>query len=75
MDFQKGWQRWLEISQTAANFLGRIIVTIFYFTIMLPFSLGVTWFGDPFKLKEKRSHYWLDRETSTDTLEEARRQF
>ena len=71
---KKGWKRWLQLSQMAANVLGRIIFTIFYFTIMLPFSLGVTFLGDPLKLKANQNQHWLDREPLTDTLENARRQ-
>jgi len=75
MDLKKGWQRWLEISQMAANFLGRIIVTLFYFTIMLPFSIGVTFFGDPLKLKDRTDNHWMSREAVNDHLESAKRQF
>ncbi|MEM7028075.1 MAG: hypothetical protein AAF629_00680 [Chloroflexota bacterium] len=74
MDIKKGWQRWLEISQKSANIFGRIIITIFYFTIMLPFSIGVTLLGDPLKLKVHADHHWLDREALSDDLESARRQ-
>ena len=78
MDLQRGWQKWLALSRTAGNFLGRILVSIFYFTLMLPFSLGVTFFGDPLQIKTRRQMHWLSRELKTDSpasLQEAKRQF
>lgn len=75
MDFKNGWQRWLDISQKAANILGRIVITIFYFTLMLPFSIGVTLFGDPLMLKQSPSRYWDTREDTNNDLAAARQQF
>ena len=75
MDFKNGWQRWLDFSQKAANILGRIVITIFYFTLMLPFSIGVTLFGDPLKLKQSPSKFWDTREDTKTDLAAARQQF
>ena len=75
MDFKKGWDRWLAISRKAANILGRIVVSIFYFTVMLPFSLGVTLFGDPLNIKKKPAQHWHQREELNDTITKARLQF
>ncbi len=77
MNLKRGWQKWLALSQIAGNFLGRILVSIFYFTLMLPFSLGVTLFGDPLQIKTRRQTHWISRETKTDSpdsIEEAKRQ-
>ena len=75
MDLKKGWDKWLAISRVAGNFLSRILVTVFYFTIMLPFSLGVTFFSDPLKLKNTTASHWQPRESASERLEDARRQF
>ena len=74
-NFQKGWQKWLAISRIAGNFLARILVSIFYFTLMLPFNIGVTYFGDPLQIKNRPQRFWLTRETDSDSLDNARRQF
>ena len=34
-----GWSRWRELSQKAADTQARILLTIFYFTVMLPFGV------------------------------------
>jgi hypothetical protein len=74
-NFQKGWQKWLAISRMAGNFLARILVSIFYFTLMLPFNIGVTYFSDPLQIKNRPLRFWLPREAQPDSLERARRQF
>ena len=34
-----GWSRWKELSQKAADFQARILLTVFYFTLMAPFGV------------------------------------
>lgn len=76
MDFlKKIWQGWQAFGRFLGNVIGRVILSVFYFTIMLPFSLGVTLFGDALKLKEKRQTFWLNRQTPPISLEAVRRQF
>lgn len=75
MKLKRGWQKWLAASRFVGRILSWIVVSIFYFTIMLPFNLGVTLFGDPLKLKVIPQNFWLPRETGEDSLEAARRQF
>ena len=76
MDLKQGWQKWMALSRVAGNFLARILVSIFYFTVMLPFSLSVTLFGDPLGLKEQSSSdHWLPRQAKPDSLTESARQF
>jgi len=72
---KKIWRGWSAFGHFVGNLVGRIVLSVFYFTIMLPFSLGVTLFGDALKLKEKRQTFWLNRQTPPASLEEARRQF
>ena len=76
MDFlRKIWEYWLAFGRFLGNLIGRVILSIFYFTIMLPFGIGVTLFGDPLKRKNTSPNYWLTREATSTTLEDALRQF
>ena len=71
-----GWARWMELSQKAANLQARIVLTIFYFTIAVPFGLMRTYFGDPLKVRRSsQPRAWLPRQTRDLTLDDARRQF
>ena len=76
MEFlRKIWEYWLAFGRFLGNLIGRVILSIFYFTIMLPFGIGVALFGDPLKRKNKSPNYWLTREATSTTLEDALRQF
>ncbi|NJL93561.1 MAG: hypothetical protein HC915_07435 [Anaerolineae bacterium] len=45
---------------------------VFYYTIMVPFGLGVRLLGDPLSLKN--GAHWREREPVGTTLEDAQRQ-
>src|SRR5215212_7363902 len=60
-----GWSRWRELSQKAADTQARVLLTVFYFTLMLPF-----------RIKSRPSgSYWLERKPASETLADAKRQF
>ena len=71
---QTAWARWQIIGEAFGDFQGRLFAVLFYFTIFVPFALGVRLFSDPLRLRDKRAQ-WLEREPVGDTLEAARRQF
>jgi len=53
------------------DFVARIFMTMFYFTIAIPFGIGVRLFKDPLRLKSQQTG-WLKREEREDTIESAR---
>jgi hypothetical protein len=71
------WRAWLRLGQFLGDILARIVLTIFYFTILLPFGIGVTWFSDPLEVRRSAPRGWHARppEAHGTTLEDARRQF
>ncbi len=69
---RKIWNAWKHIGQMIGDFLARIVLSIFYFTIFLPFGLGVRLFGDPLAIKNLQPT-WIERNTHDRTLEDARR--
>ncbi|VAW31019.1 hypothetical protein MNBD_CHLOROFLEXI01-1823 [hydrothermal vent metagenome] len=52
--------------------MARIILTLFYFTIFLPFGFVVSLFSDLLDMKDLTPS-WLERKTGDLTLEDARR--
>lgn len=71
-----GWSRWREMSQKAANVQARVLLTIFYFTVMLPFGIVMGLFKDPLRIKQRPSgSYWVERKPTSGTLADAKRQF
>jgi hypothetical protein len=73
---KKFWHGWMRFGHFMGDIVGRVVLTIFYFTIMLPFSFIVTLFSDPLDMKRNdKPPAWYARTTGDRTLEDARRQF
>jgi hypothetical protein len=75
MSTRKGlWKRWKAFSRRAGDILGRLLMTVFYFTLAAPFGLIVRFFGDPLKLK-RRQPRWEPRPKEETDLKRAREAF
>jgi len=70
------WEKWKQIGQVIGDFIARIVLSLFYFTIFVPFALGIRLFGNPLGVKGKRNlARWIDRKTRDLVLDDGRRQF
>jgi hypothetical protein len=67
------WEGWKKFGRVMGDFIGRIVLTIFYFTIFLPFGIAVRWLSDPLHIKSHPQEFWLNRTTRDKTLDDARR--
>jgi hypothetical protein len=72
---RKVWQAWKRIGQFIGDQIGRVFLTLFYFTLFMPFALGVRFFSDPLAIGPLSRPKWLERKTHDLTLEDARRLF
>ena len=71
-----GWRRWRALSRRGADLQARLLLTVVYFTVVLPFGLVRTCLADPLRLRRaSQGRSWLERQTRDLTLEDARRQF
>ncbi|MBN2303277.1 MAG: hypothetical protein JXQ72_02290 [Anaerolineae bacterium] len=68
------WSRWKIIGDVFGDFQARLFAVLFYFTIFVPFALGVRLLSDPLRIR-KPTLAWTDREAVSGTLDDARRQF
>lgn len=68
------WRRWKRIAQFLGDWITRVLLTIFYFSIFLPFGLGVRLWGDPLAIRRPKPH-WIERITHDLEIENARRMF
>lgn len=66
---------WKEFGQFLGNWLGRVVLTLFYFTVFVPFGLGVRLLADPLHLKKQPAPLWRPRTTGDKDLEHVQRQF
>ena len=72
---RKIWQAWKRIGQFIGDMLGRVVLTVFYFTLFMPFALGVRFLGDPLAMRPSSHVKWVERTTHDLTLEDSRRLF
>jgi hypothetical protein len=72
---KKFWQLWKRFGQFLGDILARVVLTVFYFTIFLPFGVGVTLFSDPLRMRRDVKPAWLPHAHAPQSLDDARRQF
>jgi hypothetical protein len=70
--FKRLWERWKIIAHAIGNFQARLLLTILYIVLVMPFGLMVRLFADSLRIR-KRPAEWLDRPAATEDLEWARR--
>lgn len=66
------WDRFNIIGSVIGDVQSRILITAFYFTILVPFGLISRMFTDP--LHRTAAPAWLDRPATPDDLDSARQQ-
>ena len=64
---------WKKVGHAIGNFQARVLLTVIYSVLILPFGLMVRLFSDSMRMK-KRPGKWFDHPPIPNTLEEARRQ-
>ena len=70
------WEKWQRFFNRAGSFQSRIALSLFFFTVAVPFALGVKIFSDPLSLKHRSNKsYWLPGMKTKIDLEQSKRQF
>ena len=68
------WEGWKRIAHVIGDFQARVILTIFYAVLVLPFGLVVRIFADPLQVRHQ-PQTWRERPRETMDAEWARRQW
>ena len=71
---QLAWDRFNIIVGIYGDIQGRLIVTLFYFTLLVPFGIGARLFNNSLRLRHTDNPQWLERPPVQNGLEEASRQ-
>lgn len=71
----KFWEVWKRFGRFMGNLVTRIILTLFYFTIFVPFGIGAKLFTDPLHIKGEPKEAWNKRKTGDKTMDEIARQY
>ncbi|OGO29314.1 MAG: hypothetical protein A2W33_01560 [Chloroflexi bacterium RBG_16_52_11] len=72
---RRGWQSWKRTAQFLGDQIGRIFLSVFYFTLFMPFALVVRFLRDPLAIHPSHHTEWLERQTHDLTLKDSRRLF
>jgi len=67
------WEGWKGIAHKIGNFQARVLLTIFYAVLVLPFGIAARLFTDPLRIK-RRPTEWLDHPDAPTDMEWARKQ-
>jgi hypothetical protein len=57
----KLWQAWKRLGQVMGTALAYVVLTLFYFTLFLPYAAAMTWLSDPLQIRRPRP-LWVARE-------------
>lgn len=69
------WRAWKRIGMLIGDVIARIVLTLFYFTIFVPFGLGFRLSGRRKKRVYDAARLWVRREKTEDDLKMAQRLF
>jgi hypothetical protein len=70
---RKVWHTWKRMGQFIGDLIARVVLTIFYFTVFLPFGLGVRLWGDPLAINSSQRVEWCEPTPRELSLDDARR--
>ncbi|MDF1500506.1 MAG: hypothetical protein P1P76_08560 [Anaerolineales bacterium] len=70
---QRIWSGWKKVGQAIGDLIARLVLSVLYFTIVLPFGLITRLGRDPLDLHRTSETCWQERSTHDHTLEDGRR--
>ena len=70
---KKLWEAWKRIAHRIGDFQARVLLTVIYAVLVLPFGLAIRLFSDPLKIKNRPAE-WIDHAQDVIDLEWAHRQ-
>lgn len=68
-----GWQAWKRFSRKVGDFQARVLLTIIYGAVVLPFGLLARCFSDPLQIKHRPSK-WTDHSPEVHDMNWAQKQ-
>ncbi len=71
---ERVWEGWKRVAHVIGDFQARVILTVFYAVLVLPFGLLVRLFADPLELRHPPAA-WHARPAETVDTGWARRQW
>ena len=74
--WRRFYSNWKLLASDMGNYQGRLLLAIFYFTILTPWGLALRLLGDPLRTKPTtKPSYWVERSAVSSAIEDSRRMF
>lgn len=67
------WQSWKKIAHKIGDFQARVLLTVIYALLILPFGLIIRFFSDPLRIRHRPTS-WLHHPDQTTDMPWAKRQ-
>jgi hypothetical protein len=67
------WSAWKRLAHKIGNFQARVLLTLLYGIVVLPFGLIVRLFSDPLRIKHRPTK-WIEHTPEVHDLSWAKRQ-
>jgi hypothetical protein len=67
------WRAWKRIGRAIGDVIGRLVLTVFYFTILVPFAVGMRAFRRGETQGDASAGHWIRRELEPDDMMKAKR--
>ena len=74
LSLSKAWSGWKKVARAIGEFNSRVLLTLLYIVLLIPFGLGLRLVADPLRRRKPVASNWIVRAEAPATLEEARRQ-
>ena len=69
------WELWKKFAYAFGTFMSRVILTIMYFTVIMPWGVCIRIFSDPLNIKTFSQSGWKSHTKPPTTMQEITRQF
>jgi len=68
------WQYWKKIAHRIGIFQSKLVLTLFYFTLLLPVGIVFSLFKDVLGIKTEKQSAWITKVKQAETLAEMKKQ-
>ncbi len=72
---RRAWELWQRFGHAVGDAVARIVLTVFYFSVLVPFALFVRASRDPLGVDRTGGKLWLPHAEPRSDLESAGRQY
>jgi len=74
LSLRRIWEAWKRVARAIAEFNSRVLLTLLYVVLLMPFGLGLRLVADPLRRRKPAASNWIVRAEAPAALDEARRQ-